>query len=106
MTITSAISAILIGIVVGVVGRRLVPGEQPIGMLLAVPGRALRHQTGDPVPARWSLSHLSPQHPPPAGVMPVAVFRWPGAQRRLPDAAALSDQQCGSRCATTTSPAP
>ena len=36
MTITSAISAILIGIVVGVVGRLLVPGEQRIGMLLTV----------------------------------------------------------------------
>ena len=36
MTITSAISAILIGIAVGVVGRRLVPGGQPEGMLLTV----------------------------------------------------------------------
>ena len=36
MTITSAISAILIGIVVGVLGRRLVPGDQPVRMLLTV----------------------------------------------------------------------
>jgi uncharacterized membrane protein YeaQ/YmgE (transglycosylase-associated protein family) len=36
MAITSAISVILIGIVAGVVGRRLFPGKQPIGMLLAI----------------------------------------------------------------------
>jgi uncharacterized membrane protein YeaQ/YmgE (transglycosylase-associated protein family) len=36
MTITGIISAILIGIVVGVVGRLLVPGRQPIGMLLTI----------------------------------------------------------------------
>jgi uncharacterized membrane protein YeaQ/YmgE (transglycosylase-associated protein family) len=36
MTITSVITAILIGIVVGVLGRLLVPGRQPIGMLLTI----------------------------------------------------------------------
>jgi uncharacterized membrane protein YeaQ/YmgE (transglycosylase-associated protein family) len=36
MTITSIITAILIGIVVGVLGRLLVPGKQPIGMLLTI----------------------------------------------------------------------
>ncbi|AQT80508.1 transglycosylase [Mycolicibacterium litorale] len=36
MTITGIISAILIGVVVGVVGRLLVPGKQPIGMLLTI----------------------------------------------------------------------
>ncbi len=36
MTITSVITAILIGIVVGVLGRLVVPGKQPIGMLLTV----------------------------------------------------------------------
>lgn len=36
MTITSVITAILIGIVVGVLGRLLVPGKQPIGMLVTV----------------------------------------------------------------------
>jgi uncharacterized membrane protein YeaQ/YmgE (transglycosylase-associated protein family) len=36
MTITGVISAILIGIVVGVLGRLLLPGKQPIGMLLTV----------------------------------------------------------------------
>jgi uncharacterized membrane protein YeaQ/YmgE (transglycosylase-associated protein family) len=36
MTITGIISAILIGIVVGVIGRLLVPGKQPIGMLLTI----------------------------------------------------------------------
>jgi uncharacterized membrane protein YeaQ/YmgE (transglycosylase-associated protein family) len=36
MTITGIISAILIGIVVGVIGRLLVPGKQPIGMLVTV----------------------------------------------------------------------
>jgi uncharacterized membrane protein YeaQ/YmgE (transglycosylase-associated protein family) len=36
MTITSIISAILIGIVVGVLGRLLVPGKQPIGMLVTI----------------------------------------------------------------------
>ncbi len=36
MTITSVITAILIGIVVGVLGRLLVPGRQPIGMLVTV----------------------------------------------------------------------
>ena len=39
MTVTSAISAILIGTVAGVVGRLLFPGKQPIGMFLANPGR-------------------------------------------------------------------
>ena len=36
MTITGVISAILIGIVVGVLGRLVLPGKQPIGMLLTV----------------------------------------------------------------------
>jgi len=36
MTITSVITAILIGIVVGVLGRLLVPGRQPIGMLVTI----------------------------------------------------------------------
>ena len=36
MTITSVITAILIGIVVGVLGRLLVPGKQPIGVLLTI----------------------------------------------------------------------
>ena len=36
MTITGIISAILIGIVVGVIGRLLVPGKQPIGMLVTI----------------------------------------------------------------------
>ena len=36
MTITGVITAILIGIVVGVLGRLLVPGRQPIGMLLTI----------------------------------------------------------------------
>jgi uncharacterized membrane protein YeaQ/YmgE (transglycosylase-associated protein family) len=36
MTITGVISAILIGIVVGVIGRLLVPGKQPIGMLVTI----------------------------------------------------------------------
>src|ERR1700755_1702230 len=37
MTITGVITAILIGIVVGVLGRLLVPGKQPIGMLVTTP---------------------------------------------------------------------
>jgi uncharacterized membrane protein YeaQ/YmgE (transglycosylase-associated protein family) len=36
MTITGIISAILIGIVVGVLGRLILPGRQPIGMLLTI----------------------------------------------------------------------
>jgi uncharacterized membrane protein YeaQ/YmgE (transglycosylase-associated protein family) len=36
MTITGVITAILIGIVVGVLGRLLLPGKQPIGMLVTV----------------------------------------------------------------------
>jgi uncharacterized membrane protein YeaQ/YmgE (transglycosylase-associated protein family) len=36
MTITGVITAILIGIVVGVLGRLLVPGRQRIGMLLTI----------------------------------------------------------------------
>ncbi len=36
MTITGVITAILIGAVVGVLGRLLVPGKQPIGMLLTI----------------------------------------------------------------------
>ena len=36
MTITGVISAILIGIVVGVIGRLILPGKQPIGMLVTV----------------------------------------------------------------------
>src|SRR5260370_31275287 len=36
MTITGVITAILIGIVVGVLGRLLVPGRQPIGMLVTI----------------------------------------------------------------------
>ncbi len=36
MTITGVISAILIGIVIGVLGRLVLPGKQPIGMLLTV----------------------------------------------------------------------
>ncbi|MBX7434032.1 GlsB/YeaQ/YmgE family stress response membrane protein [Mycobacterium sp. Y57] len=36
MTITGIISAILIGIVVGILGRLALPGKQPIGMLLTI----------------------------------------------------------------------
>jgi uncharacterized membrane protein YeaQ/YmgE (transglycosylase-associated protein family) len=36
MTITGIITAILIGTVVGVLGRLLVPGKQPIGMLVTI----------------------------------------------------------------------
>jgi uncharacterized membrane protein YeaQ/YmgE (transglycosylase-associated protein family) len=36
MTITSVITAILIGIVVGVLGRLVVPGKQHIGMLVTI----------------------------------------------------------------------
>ena len=36
MTITGVITAILIGIVVGVLGRLLVPGRQQIGMLVTI----------------------------------------------------------------------
>jgi uncharacterized membrane protein YeaQ/YmgE (transglycosylase-associated protein family) len=36
MTITGIISAILIGIVVGLLGRLLVPGRQPIGFLVTI----------------------------------------------------------------------
>ncbi|HNF05802.1 MAG TPA: GlsB/YeaQ/YmgE family stress response membrane protein [Mycobacterium sp.] len=36
MTITGIISAILIGVVVGVLGRLVVPGKQRIGMLLTI----------------------------------------------------------------------
>ncbi len=36
MTITGIITAILIGIVVGVLGRLLLPGKQPIGMLVTI----------------------------------------------------------------------
>jgi uncharacterized membrane protein YeaQ/YmgE (transglycosylase-associated protein family) len=36
MTITGVITAILIGTVVGVLGRLLVPGRQPIGMLVTI----------------------------------------------------------------------
>jgi uncharacterized membrane protein YeaQ/YmgE (transglycosylase-associated protein family) len=36
MTITGIISAILIGIVVGVLGRLLVPGRQPIGWVVTI----------------------------------------------------------------------
>ena len=36
MPITGVITAILIGIVVGVLGRLVVPGRQPIGMLVTI----------------------------------------------------------------------
>ena len=36
MTITSIITAILVGIVVGVLGRLVLPGKQPIGMLVTI----------------------------------------------------------------------
>lgn len=36
MTITGVITAILIGIVVGVLGRLVLPGRQPIGMLVTI----------------------------------------------------------------------
>ncbi|OLP02488.1 transglycosylase [Mycolicibacterium porcinum] len=36
MTITGIISAILIGIVVGLIGRLIVPGRQPIGILVTI----------------------------------------------------------------------
>ena len=36
MTITGVITAILIGIVVGVLGRLALPGKQPIGMVLTI----------------------------------------------------------------------
>jgi len=36
MTITSIITAILIGVVVGILGRLALPGKQPIGMLVTI----------------------------------------------------------------------
>ena len=36
MTITSIITAILIGVVVGILGRLVLPGKQPIGMLVTI----------------------------------------------------------------------
>lgn len=36
MTITGVITAILIGIVVGVLGRLVLPGRQPIGFLVTI----------------------------------------------------------------------
>jgi len=36
MTITGIISAILIGIVVGLLGRLVLPGKQPIGLLVTI----------------------------------------------------------------------
>jgi uncharacterized membrane protein YeaQ/YmgE (transglycosylase-associated protein family) len=36
MTITGIITAILIGTVVGILGRLVLPGKQPIGMLLTI----------------------------------------------------------------------
>jgi uncharacterized membrane protein YeaQ/YmgE (transglycosylase-associated protein family) len=36
MTITGIITAILIGIVVGALGRLVLPGKQPIGMLVTI----------------------------------------------------------------------
>lgn len=36
MTITGVITAILVGIVVGVLGRLVLPGRQPIGMLVTI----------------------------------------------------------------------
>lgn len=36
MTITSVITAILIGIVIGVLGRLVLPGRQPIGFLVTI----------------------------------------------------------------------
>lgn len=36
MTATGIFTAILIGIVVGVLGRLLLPGKQPVGMLLTI----------------------------------------------------------------------
>jgi len=36
MTITGVFTAILIGIVVGVLGRLMVPGRQPIGFLVTI----------------------------------------------------------------------
>jgi uncharacterized membrane protein YeaQ/YmgE (transglycosylase-associated protein family) len=36
MTVTGIISAILIGIVIGVLGRLVLPGRQPIGMLVTI----------------------------------------------------------------------
>ncbi|MET0700321.1 MAG: GlsB/YeaQ/YmgE family stress response membrane protein [Mycobacterium sp.] len=36
MTITGIVTAILVGIVVGVLGRLLLPGKQPIGFLVTV----------------------------------------------------------------------
>jgi uncharacterized membrane protein YeaQ/YmgE (transglycosylase-associated protein family) len=36
MTVTGLITAILIGIVVGALGRLVLPGKQPIGMLVTI----------------------------------------------------------------------
>lgn len=36
MTITGIITAIIVGIVVGALGRLVLPGKQPIGMLLTI----------------------------------------------------------------------
>ena len=59
MTITSVITAILIGIVVGVLGRLLVPGKQPIGMLVTILSASCRRLSARRSPER-SESPRSP----------------------------------------------
>ena len=52
MTITGIITAILIGIVVGVLGRLVLPGKQPIGMLLTSSSASSPRSSAPRLPAR------------------------------------------------------
>jgi uncharacterized membrane protein YeaQ/YmgE (transglycosylase-associated protein family) len=59
MPITGVITAILIGIVVGVLGRLVVPGRQPIGMLVTILVGIVSAFIGTAIAERWE-SRRSP----------------------------------------------
>lgn len=59
------------------------PAELPRGV---GSGRIGGHRAGHPLPARWRISGVRSQHPSRTGVVPVAIGRGAGAERRLPHA--------------------
>ena len=59
MEISGVISAIVIGIVIGVLGRLVVPGRQRIGMLwtILIGIRSEERRVGKECRSRWSPYH-------------------------------------------------
>ena len=71
MTVSGIITAIIIGAIIGALGRLVLPGRQPIGILLtigvgivaAIIGRPSPKRSASPRPTAWTGSSSSSRSP-------------------------------------------